>query len=131
MVKRRFVPAGGGGEDYDWTNDHVYVKAPFEVSDGRVTLVEDTLSQGSSWLATITARCSRSPSSSPTPPPWTSSVRSTTFGPGSNPVVMVAGPAPVAMQMREIAEGPRKGPMRSRAVDGQSPGRVGLADTCA
>jgi len=45
VVKQRFVPAGGG-EDYDWTNDHVYVKAPFEVSDGRVTLVEDTLKPG-------------------------------------------------------------------------------------
>lgn len=44
-AKQRIIPAGGG-DNYDWANDHVYVKAPLEVSDGRVTLVEDTLKPG-------------------------------------------------------------------------------------
>ena len=44
-VKQRIVQAGTG-KDYDWANDHVYVKAPLESSDGRLTLVEDTLKPG-------------------------------------------------------------------------------------
>lgn len=44
-MKQRLIPAGGG-DDYDWAKDHVYVKAPFEASDGRVTMVEDTLKPG-------------------------------------------------------------------------------------
>ena len=28
-MKQRFIPAGKG-VDYDWANDHVYVKAPFD-----------------------------------------------------------------------------------------------------
>ena len=44
-MKQRMVPAGGG-DDFDWSQDHVFVKAPLEVSGGRVTLVEDTLKPG-------------------------------------------------------------------------------------
>ncbi len=44
-MKQRMIPAGGG-DDFDWAQDHVFVKAPFEASDGRVTLVEDTLKPG-------------------------------------------------------------------------------------
>ncbi len=44
-MKHSIVPAGAG-IDYDWANDHVLVKVPLEVSEGRVTLVEDTLKPG-------------------------------------------------------------------------------------
>ncbi len=44
-MKQHIVPAGGG-PDYDWTNDHVFIKTPMEMTDGRVTLVEDTLKPG-------------------------------------------------------------------------------------
>ena len=44
-MKQGIVQAGTG-KDYDWANDHVYVKAPLEASDGRMTLVEDTLKPG-------------------------------------------------------------------------------------
>ena len=44
-MKQRIIPAGEG-DDFDWAQDHVFVKAPLEVSHGRVTLVEDTLKQG-------------------------------------------------------------------------------------
>ncbi len=44
-MKQQYIPAGGG-PDFDWAGDHVYVKSPKEASDGRVTLVEDTLKPG-------------------------------------------------------------------------------------
>jgi len=44
-MKQLVVPAGQG-PDYDWTNDHVYVKSPMELTAGRVTFVEDTLKPG-------------------------------------------------------------------------------------
>lgn len=44
-MRHRIIPAGEG-DDYDWAQDHVVVKSPLEVSDGRVTLVEDTLKPG-------------------------------------------------------------------------------------
>lgn len=44
-MKQRIVPAGEG-RDYDWAKDRVVVKSPLEESDGRVTLVEDTLKPG-------------------------------------------------------------------------------------
>lgn len=44
MRQRHIAP--GGGDDYDWSQDHVFVKAPRELSQGRVTLVEDTLKPG-------------------------------------------------------------------------------------
>lgn len=36
----------GGGPDYDWSNDHIYVKTPADVSGGQITVVEDTLEPG-------------------------------------------------------------------------------------
>ena len=36
----------GDGTNYDWANDHIYVKAPDDLSAGRVTLVEDRLKPG-------------------------------------------------------------------------------------
>ena len=39
------VPAGAG-VDYDWANDHLFVKAPMHLTDGRVTVVEDILKPG-------------------------------------------------------------------------------------
>jgi quercetin dioxygenase-like cupin family protein len=36
----------GEGRDYDWSNDHIFVKTAKELSDGRVTVVEDTLKPG-------------------------------------------------------------------------------------
>ena len=36
----------GGGPDYDWSNDHIYVKTPADVSGGQITVVEDTLKPG-------------------------------------------------------------------------------------
>jgi len=44
-VKQRLI-APDGGEAYTWSQDHVVVKAPQELSQGRVTLVEDTLKPG-------------------------------------------------------------------------------------
>lgn len=39
------VPAGAG-HDYDWAQDHVFVKTPVELTEGRVTVVEDCLKPG-------------------------------------------------------------------------------------
>ncbi len=36
----------GTGTDYDWTNDHIYIKMVGAFSEGRVSLVEDTLKPG-------------------------------------------------------------------------------------
>ncbi len=36
----------GEGIDYDWTNDHIYVKTMGVYSEGRVSFVEDTLKPG-------------------------------------------------------------------------------------
>ncbi len=36
----------GQGASYDWTNDHILVKATQDLSDGRLTLVEDRLKPG-------------------------------------------------------------------------------------
>ena len=36
----------GQGKDYDWSKDHVFVKSSFDLSDGRLTLVEDHLKPG-------------------------------------------------------------------------------------
>ncbi len=44
-MKQQIIPAGKG-QDYDWSNDHVYVKSAQELTDGRVTVVEDTLKPG-------------------------------------------------------------------------------------
>ena len=44
-MKHHVVPAGAG-PDYDWTNDHIFVKTPADMTDGRVTVVEDVLKPG-------------------------------------------------------------------------------------
>lgn len=36
----------GQGIDYDWSQDHISVKTPAFLTDGRVTVVEDTLKPG-------------------------------------------------------------------------------------
>lgn len=45
MPKHQIVPAGKG-KSYDWSKDHVYVKSALELSDGRLTFVEDHLKPG-------------------------------------------------------------------------------------
>ena len=45
MTRQLIVPPGAG-TDYDWANDHVFVKAPEGLSGGAVTVVEDTLKPG-------------------------------------------------------------------------------------
>jgi quercetin dioxygenase-like cupin family protein len=44
-MKQLIIPAGKG-QDYDWSNDHVYVKTTVDLTEGRVTVVEDTLKPG-------------------------------------------------------------------------------------
>lgn len=34
------------GTDYEWSGDHVYIQTPMELTDGRVTVVEDFLKPG-------------------------------------------------------------------------------------
>lgn len=36
----------GQGKSYDWAKDHVFVKSAVDLSDGRLTLVEDRLKPG-------------------------------------------------------------------------------------
>jgi len=36
----------GQGQDYDWSSDHIFVKTTLDLTDGRVTVVEDTLKPG-------------------------------------------------------------------------------------
>jgi quercetin dioxygenase-like cupin family protein len=36
----------GHGHEYNWSKDHIFVKTTLNLSDGRVTLVEDTLKPG-------------------------------------------------------------------------------------
>jgi len=43
---RHQVVGPGEGPDYDWSQDHVTVKTPVALTDGRVTVVEDTLKPG-------------------------------------------------------------------------------------
>jgi len=40
------VVAPGHGPDYDWSQDHISVKTPMELTDGRVSVVEDVLKPG-------------------------------------------------------------------------------------
>lgn len=46
MSKRHSILLPGEGPSYDWEQDHVVVKTPLELTDGRVTVVEDTLKPG-------------------------------------------------------------------------------------
>lgn len=43
---RQQVVERGQGQDYDWSNDHIFVKTTQGLTDGRVTLVEDVLKPG-------------------------------------------------------------------------------------
>jgi quercetin dioxygenase-like cupin family protein len=36
----------GQGKSYDWSKDHIFVKSTLDLSDGRLTLVEDRLKPG-------------------------------------------------------------------------------------
>jgi quercetin dioxygenase-like cupin family protein len=45
-VMRHSIIAAGQGLDYDWSNDRMVIKTAFEVTEGRVTLAEDTLKPG-------------------------------------------------------------------------------------
>lgn len=40
------IVESGQGQDYDWANDHIFVKTTLNLTDGRVTVVEDTLKPG-------------------------------------------------------------------------------------
>lgn len=44
MKQKIIMP--GGGQDYDWANDHIFVKTTVDLTEGRVTVVEDTLKPG-------------------------------------------------------------------------------------
>ncbi len=44
-MKQRVV-APGQGPDYDWSQDHISVKTPIELTDWRVSVVEDVLKPG-------------------------------------------------------------------------------------
>jgi mannose-6-phosphate isomerase-like protein (cupin superfamily) len=44
MKKEIVLP--GQGKSYDWAKDHVYVKSRLDLSEGRLTLVEDRLKPG-------------------------------------------------------------------------------------
>ena len=44
-MKQHVVPLGQG-PDYDWSQDHISVKTPVDLTDGRVSVVEDVLKPG-------------------------------------------------------------------------------------
>ena len=44
-MKQQIIKSGKG-KDYDWSNDHIFVKTTLDFTDGRVTFVEDTLKPG-------------------------------------------------------------------------------------
>jgi quercetin dioxygenase-like cupin family protein len=44
-MNHSIVPPGPGAE-YDWSSDRILVKTPGEVTDGRVTIIEDHLKPG-------------------------------------------------------------------------------------
>jgi quercetin dioxygenase-like cupin family protein len=43
---RQSIVAAGAGTAYEWSSDHITVKTPLELTEGRVTVVEDTLRPG-------------------------------------------------------------------------------------
>jgi quercetin dioxygenase-like cupin family protein len=45
LMKQIIIPAGQG-QSYDWSKDRISVKSPADLTDGRVTVVEDTLKPG-------------------------------------------------------------------------------------
>jgi len=44
-MKQHVVPPGQG-PDYDWSQDHISVKTPVALTDGRVSVVEDVMKPG-------------------------------------------------------------------------------------
>ena len=44
-MKHQIIGSGKGIE-YDWSSDHIFVKTTLNLSDGRVTVVEDSLKPG-------------------------------------------------------------------------------------
>ncbi len=44
-MKQQIV-AAGQGQNYDWSNDHIYLKTAQDLTGGRVTVIEDTLKPG-------------------------------------------------------------------------------------
>jgi quercetin dioxygenase-like cupin family protein len=44
-MKHQIIGAGQG-QDYDWSKDHIYIKTTLDLTEGRVTVVEDTLKPG-------------------------------------------------------------------------------------
>ncbi len=44
-TKQQIIESGGG-QSYDWANDHICVKSTCNHTDGRLTMVEDTLKPG-------------------------------------------------------------------------------------
>ena len=44
-MKEQIIPKAQG-PDYDWGSDHIYVKTAADLTEGRVTVVEDTLKPG-------------------------------------------------------------------------------------
>jgi quercetin dioxygenase-like cupin family protein len=45
-MKKQQIVLPGQGKSYDWSSDQVHVKSTLDLSDGRLTLVEDTLKPG-------------------------------------------------------------------------------------
>lgn len=45
-MSKQLVVLPGQGKSYDWSQDHIFVKATLDLSEGRVTLVEDVLKPG-------------------------------------------------------------------------------------
>ena len=43
---KQHIVAAGGGPEHDWSQDRIAIKTPAEMTDGRVTVVEDTLKPG-------------------------------------------------------------------------------------
>lgn len=43
---RQQIILPGQGKNYSWSQDHVFIKSTLDLSDGRVTLVEDRLKPG-------------------------------------------------------------------------------------
>lgn len=46
MAMKQQIIEAGGGQSYNWANDHICVKTTGDYAGGRVTMVEDTLKPG-------------------------------------------------------------------------------------
>lgn len=45
-MPRQQIVLPGQGRSYEWSKDHIHVKSTLDLSDGRITLVEDRLKPG-------------------------------------------------------------------------------------